>query len=511
PWTLVDVDQSATYGFEGITFTNSGSPMAYIIFNPSATTPAVTGADAHGGTKYAASFASTTAVNNDWLISPLVTPQAGEFLNFWARSYVSTYGLERFKVGISTGGTAPADFTIISGATYIQAPVAWTQYSYDLSAYAGQEIRFGIQCVSDDAFIFMVDDVAIDIPETRFGSPIVAQTPSSNASRALVAPGSAPLYDVNGVPGTRTVSSYKIYRDQVFVTEVPNGVLTYTENDVPSGAHVYHVTAMYDQNESPASNAVSVFVMPNQHGETYYDDGTAELGLTLGANRQMAVKHDYGTWVNVKYAKVYVHTPLTAGIIIRLFDNDGPDGLPGANFVVQFQYPATSVVQGWNYIPIPQDAIFDDGIFYIGILETAGAASIGVDTSSFGHSYTRVSAWEPYTEGEIMIRAIVFTGSANEEELNPALTLGASNFPNPFNPETTIAYSVPKNGVTSLKVYNTKGQLVRNLVNSDLTAGMHSVVWNGTDEKGKAVPSGVYFYRVENAGKAVTKKMLLSK
>jgi flagellar hook assembly protein FlgD len=65
--------------------------------------------------------------------------------------------------------------------------------------------------------------------------------------------------------------------------------------------------------------------------------------------------------------------------------------------------------------------------------------------------------------------------------------------------------------VTSLKVYNTKGQLVRNLVNSDLTAGMHSVVWNGTDEKGKAVPSGVYFYRVENAGKAVTKKMLLSK
>ena len=511
PWTLVDVDMSATYGFTGITFPNSGSPMAYMIFNPSATTPATTSADAHSGSKYAACFASTTPSNNDWLISPVITPAAGQFLNFWARSYVSTYGLERFKVGISTTGTAPANFTIISGANYVQAPVAWTQYSYDLSAYVGQEIRFGIQCVSDDAFIFFVDDVSVGAPATRFDSPAIAQTEGNAASRALVAPGSAPLYDVNGVPSTRTVSSYKIYRNQTYVATVPNGVLTYTENDVPGGAHVYHVTAMYDQNESPASNAISVFVMPGQHGETYYDDGTAELGLTLGANRQMAVKHNYGTWINVKYAKVYVHTVGTAGIIIRVFDNDGPDGMPGTNPVVQFQYPAASIVQGWNYIPIPQDAVFDDGIFYIGILETAGASQIGVDSSAFGHSYTRISNWEPYNTGEIMIRAIVFTGSDNEDDLNPALTLAASNYPNPFNPETTISYSVPKNGVTSLKVYNTKGQMVRSLVNKDLTAGMHQVVWNGTDDKGKSVPSGVYFYRVENAGKAVTKKMLLSK
>jgi hypothetical protein len=96
---------------------------------------------------------------------------------------------------------------------------------------------------------------------------------------------------VNGVPSTRTVSSYKIYRNQTYVATVPNGVLTYTENDVPGGAHVYHVTAMYDQNESPASNAISVFVMPGQHGETYYDDGTA--AWSTRCKPPMAVKHNY--------------------------------------------------------------------------------------------------------------------------------------------------------------------------------------------------------------------------
>ncbi|MDZ4121942.1 MAG: choice-of-anchor J domain-containing protein, partial [Candidatus Cloacimonadaceae bacterium] len=160
PWTLVDVDLSGTYGITGTTWANAYSPMAYMIFNPSATTPPMTTLNAHSGQKMAASFASTSAVNNDWLISPLVQiPDATTELAFFARSYVSTYGLERFKVGISTGGTAPANFTIISGASYIQAPVDWTEYTYSLAAYAGQSIRFAIQCVSDDAFIFFVDDV----------------------------------------------------------------------------------------------------------------------------------------------------------------------------------------------------------------------------------------------------------------------------------------------------------------------------------------------------------------
>jgi hypothetical protein len=104
----------------------------------------------------AACFAATIPPNNDWLITPaLINPTQ---ISFWARSHVSTYGLERFNVGVSTTGTDPEDFTIISGASYIQAPLDWTQYTYSLAGYTGN-VYVGIQCVSDDAFTLFVDDV----------------------------------------------------------------------------------------------------------------------------------------------------------------------------------------------------------------------------------------------------------------------------------------------------------------------------------------------------------------
>jgi len=160
PWTCVDVDQSATYGIQGYSFPNCYSPMAYIIFVPSATTPPLTATDVtHTGNKVAASFASTTPPNNDWLITPVLNNPTQ--ITFWARSYTAQYGLERFKVGVSTTGTNPSNFTIISGPNYIQAPVDWTEYTYEIEGYTGN-VYIGIQCVSNDAFIFLLDDVTVE-------------------------------------------------------------------------------------------------------------------------------------------------------------------------------------------------------------------------------------------------------------------------------------------------------------------------------------------------------------
>ena len=58
----------------------------------------------------------------------------------WARSATTEYGADRFKVGVSTTGTAPANFTTISTGAYIEVPAAWTQYTYNLDAYVGQQI-----------------------------------------------------------------------------------------------------------------------------------------------------------------------------------------------------------------------------------------------------------------------------------------------------------------------------------------------------------------------------------
>ncbi|MDD3096511.1 MAG: choice-of-anchor J domain-containing protein, partial [Candidatus Cloacimonetes bacterium] len=162
PWTLLDQDLQATYGFENIQFPNSGSPMAYIIFNPASTVPPITDMPAYEGNKMAASFAATTPPNNDWLITPRITLGTNSALKFYAKSHTANYGLERFRVGISTmASIIPQGFQYLTGPDYVEAPINWTEYMYDLSAYDGQSVFITIRCVSNDAFVFYVDNFAV--------------------------------------------------------------------------------------------------------------------------------------------------------------------------------------------------------------------------------------------------------------------------------------------------------------------------------------------------------------
>ncbi len=83
------------------------------------------------------------------------------------------------------------------------------------------------------------------------------------------------------------------------------------------------------------------------------------------------------------------------------------------------------------------------------------------------------------------------------------------NYPNPFNPTTTINYSLKENTKVSLNIYNIKGQKVKQLVSEQLSAGQHSVVWNGKDDNGKSVSSGIYFYKLKVSDFQKVRKMIL--
>ncbi len=83
------------------------------------------------------------------------------------------------------------------------------------------------------------------------------------------------------------------------------------------------------------------------------------------------------------------------------------------------------------------------------------------------------------------------------------------NAPNPFNPTTTIGYSLDKESLVRLSVYSQAGRLVTNLVNSHMPAGSYSVPWNGTDLSGNPVGSGVYYYRLDAEKSSLTNKMIL--
>jgi hypothetical protein len=83
------------------------------------------------------------------------------------------------------------------------------------------------------------------------------------------------------------------------------------------------------------------------------------------------------------------------------------------------------------------------------------------------------------------------------------------NYPNPFNPETAIRYHLPKDAVVTLEVYNVIGQKVRTLVQGFRPAGTHKVVWDGLNDLGESMTTGIYFYKLRAGDVVLTKKMAL--
>ncbi|MFO7896571.1 MAG: C25 family cysteine peptidase [Candidatus Cloacimonadales bacterium] len=114
-------------------------------------------------------------------------------------------------------------------------------------------------------------------------------------------------------------------------------------------------------------------------------------------------------------------------------------------------------------------------------------------------------------ENEIVIPVSVSVTEVSSEENVPLITELKGNFPNPFNPTTTISFALASAQHTNLQIYNAKGQLISTLLNEELEAGYHDVVWDGKDRSGKNVASGIFFYRFQTAEKSTTRKMLLLK
>lgn len=102
------------------------------------------------------------------------------------------------------------------------------------------------------------------------------------------------------------------------------------------------------------------------------------------------------------------------------------------------------------------------------------------------------------------------TLTTNENMIPSTFTLH-QNFPNPFNPETTLHYDLSEDSFVNITVYDISGKMVRNLVNTDQSSGYKSVRWDATDNLRKPVPAGLYFYSMETKNFIKTKKMILLK
>jgi len=197
-----------------------------------------------------------------------------------------------------------------------------------------------------------------------------------------------------------------------------------------------------------------------------------------------------------------------------------------ANFVVGWAY--------YNPINISGSVVDGDGAAINGAVVTAYSTPVVHATTNASGEFTLLdlpsdatytvtikktgfadkNVQVPVGSSNLDMGTIVMTpGYSDDSDMvsTPKVTALKSNYPNPFNPATTIAFDVACEGRVVLNVYNIKGQRVTTLVDDVRSAGSHKVVWNGVDDAGRAVSSGIYFYRMQTEGYTSVKKMLLMK
>lgn len=237
-WQYIDADNANTYTWQACTFPNMGQKMAFIVMNPSMTSPATDTNPNYkpfSGKKMLVDFCAADVPNNDFIVSPELNFSSDFKISFRARSYNENYALERIRVGYSTTGISPSNFTWVQGGDYVELPAAWNLYEYEIP----QEAKYvTINCVSDDAFMLLIDDIFVGTNEVRPG----------------VMPMKAPATGVK-------LTGFNIYRDGTKVNQEPVTEVRYTDTVDNYGTYSYTVTAVYsDGSESEQSEALTVEV-----------------------------------------------------------------------------------------------------------------------------------------------------------------------------------------------------------------------------------------------------------
>ena len=291
PWTTLDRDGSTTYGIQNVNFENSNYTGSFIAFNASATDPESGDSwVAHGGSRCGVCFAATTPPNNDWLMSTAITLGNNSSFSFWAKSITYKYGLERFNVLLSTTNNTYTSFTVkLSGNNYIEAPLEWTQYTYDLSAYDGRTVYVAIQCVSDDAFAFLIDDILISSeysePEAEFtadNTTVEAGATVNFTDQSTMMPTSWSWTFDGGTPATSTQQNPSVVYETPGTYSVSLTVTNAQGSDTETKTGYITVT--------PAQEVIVEWNFPANSA-----DATADGGIDANLTKTLTVGGGVGT------------------------------------------------------------------------------------------------------------------------------------------------------------------------------------------------------------------------
>ncbi len=211
---------------------------------------------------------------------------------------------------------------------------------------------------------------------------------------------------------------------------------------------------------------------------------------------------------NPEYTYNFTDAEKLAGYQIYALNIDLTNDGKTEFYVLAYSGASSSYRQSFKIIDLVNDQIVfskDDANFYYSYPELADINNDGnleclvtkLDYPSYQNYY-----FEIYSTG--------VTGNTDETP-HPVNFKLEQNFPNPFNPSTNIIFNLDRKETVALKIYDIKGELVKNLLNSEFDAGVHKINWDGTNNNGLRQASGIYFYRLQSGNKSAVKKMILLK
>lgn len=334
------------------------------------------------------------------------------------------------------------------------------------------------------------------------------------------------------------VTGFNVYLDGVLDAIVGDDILDYMFTGLNQGqAYVAGASAVYAGGESAivevpfTYNAVYSFVPPNNpaavvddyndiiitwdapggyisrslSGYKIYQDGAEVAEITNAATLTYTDEClDEGTY---EYTITAVYTyppgesiptdPVNATVVLY----------PPSNIDAQSQPPNIIVTWGAPIRGIDSYNIYRDGLLHEEGVVGLMFIDIAVPTGTYVYSMTAVYCGG-YESDPVEVEVVHVSGDGI---LRPTVTALTGNYPNPFNPTTTISFSLAEAGYVSIEIYNTRGQLVKILVNTELENAYHEIVWNGKDNSGKTAASGIYFYKMKASSFTSTKKMVLMK
>jgi photosystem II stability/assembly factor-like uncharacterized protein len=247
----------------------------------------------------------------------------------------------------------------------------------------------------------------------------------------------------------------------------------------------------------------------------YYDDGTPSGGYYwnvagYGSANRITPTVNGAQLINMSIYIYSVASGTATYIPIVLQDNGGA---PGSDYVTLLPKLA-STVPGWDETDLSTHNIIVNGDFYVGLIyDGVNQPTYGYDPDNNGRAWDKTAGnWSQWNETYFMRATIQTTTSVAEiDNRIPDNFEVSQNFPNPFNPVTKFRYALPEGRNVSIIIFDITGRKVTELVNNYQNPGTYEVTWNGKNDFGEQVSSGMYIYSIKAGEHKLSKKMLLLK